>query len=159
MWQDGGQFFWSSNCNYPANDISSQTLNSITDCGNACNANSQCNHFIYHLGLKACNLKSISTAASAVGDDARQCGYIKNRFWLDNGDYVSIANCDYPGNDIVTKKFNSLADCANACVADSQCTHFGYGFAAYGGDCMFKKPTSSNPTMNTDNIRTCGYVK
>ena len=35
MWQDGGQFFWSSNCNYPANDISSQTLNLITDCGNA----------------------------------------------------------------------------------------------------------------------------
>ena len=117
----------------------------------------QSQNFIYHPGLNACNLKSASTGLP-VADEARQCGYIKNRFWVDIGNYVSRSNCDYPGHDLVTKKFNTLADCANACVADSQCTHFGYGFEPYGGDCRYKA-AGSNPTINSDNIRTCGYVK
>lgn len=152
------QFVTGNRCNYPLNDISVLTLNSVTECGNACNGSPKCNHFIYNPSLKLCNLKWANIGKSPIGDRVRQCGYIKDRFWVDSGKYVSRAHCDYPGNDLVTKTFNSLDECINACIDDAQCTHFGYGHEAYGGDCMFKK-AGSNPIINYDAYRTCGYIK
>lgn len=129
------EFVTTKNCNYPGNDISELTLNSVTECGNTCYANVR-NYFLYNPNLKLCNLK-----------------------WADSGSLIGIlsVNCDYPGNDLVTKKFKSLDECIKACISDAQCTHFGYRYESYGGDCMFKK-AGSNPIINYDAYRTCGYI-
>ena len=74
MWKDNGSFMMGTRCNYPGNDISVLTLNSVGECSNACNGNSKCNHFTYQANLKLCNLKSVDIGSNPIGDDARERG-------------------------------------------------------------------------------------
>ena len=121
------QFTWAPNCAYTSGTFQWLSLTSTDACGNACAANSKCSHFIYHSGMRICDLMTPgSNPNNPVSDSIRTCGWnnaincnistLKKSILLTwvYWQFFWSSNCNYPANDISSQTLNSITDCGNA---------------------------------------------
>ena len=89
------------------------------------------------------------------------CGFIENRFtpgrkWQASADgsYQWARNCDFIGNDLISKSMASYSECGEACKANQNCAYFTF---SVNSTCFLKNVIAFFPETYSDGP-ICGVV-
>lgn len=157
---NNGQFQWSDNCDYWANNIDTAVV-SKEKCGEICFQRKECTHFTWN-GVTCC-LKNLgpgyvepSLFVGAV------CGYVLRPLLMSwttgvNKRIIWSSDCDFVALDIQDIA-SSKDDCMNHCANNSRCTHFTFTYVNTAAICRLKQTDMRSITATLKENVFCGYV-